>query len=240
LTTFVLVHGAWQGPSTWDRVTPLLESKKHRVLPATLSGLGPRGYELSQELTLDHHVNDIVGLFEYEDLEGAVLVGHSYAGTVITAAAERVAPRVKALVYIDAFVPKDGQATLQLLPEQIREAFKTMARTHGDGWRLPSGENLLDVWGLKEGPHRDFVRKRLCDFSIRFFESTVRLPGPRPAERLKRAYISCVAEDYPARPAFAPFARVAKQGGWPYLELESGHDCHVERPGDVAEFLMAV
>jgi pimeloyl-ACP methyl ester carboxylesterase len=218
-----------------------LQSKNHRVLLATLSGLGPRGYELSQELTLDHHVNDIVGLFEYEDLDGAVLVGHSYAGTVITAAAERVAPRVKALVYIDAFVPKDGQATLQLLPEQIREAFKTMAQTHGDGWRLPSGENLLDVWGLKEGPHRDFVRKRLCDFSIRFFESTVRLPGAAGgAERLKRAYISCVAADYPARPAFAPFAAMAKQGGWPYLELPTGHDCHVERPRDVAEFLMAV
>jgi pimeloyl-ACP methyl ester carboxylesterase len=216
----------------------LLQSKKYRVLPATLSGLGPRGYELSQELTLDHHVNDLVGLFEYEDLGDAVLVGHSYAGTVITAAAERLSRRVKALVYVDAFVPKDGQTTLQLLPGPIGETFKTIARTHGDGWRLPSGENLLDAWGLKAGPHRDFVRKKLCDFSLRFFESTVRLPGAA-AERLKRAYISCVAEDYPARPAFAPFAALAKQGRWPYLELESGHDCHVERPREVAEFLMA-
>ena len=238
MTTFVLVHGAWQGPSTWDLLTPLLESKNHRVLPPTLSGLGPRGYELSQALTLDHHVNDVVGLCEYEDLGGAVLVAHSYAGSVITAAAERVSRRLKALVYIDAFVPKDGQTTLQLLPAPITEAFKTTAQTHGDGWRLPAGENLLDVWGLKQGPHRDFVRKRLCDFSLRFFESTVRLPAAA-TERLKRAYISCVAADYPARPAFAPFAALAKQGGWPYLELPSGHDCHVERPREVAEFLMA-
>jgi pimeloyl-ACP methyl ester carboxylesterase len=239
MTTFVLVHGAWQGPSTWDLVTPLLQSDNHRVLPATLSGLGPRGYELSQELTLDDHVNDIVGLCEYEDLDGAVLVGHSYAGSVITAAAERVGRRVKALVYVDGFVPRDGQTTLQLLPEPIREAFKKTAQSQGDGWRLPAGENLLDVWGLKQGPSRDFVRKKLCDFSIRFFESTVHLPGAA-AERLKRAYISCVSEGYPARAAFAPFAAVAKQGGWPYLELPTGHDCHVERPREVAEFLMAV
>jgi pimeloyl-ACP methyl ester carboxylesterase len=238
MTTFVLVHGAWQGPSTWDLVTPLLQSKHHRVLAATLSGLGPRGYELSRELTLEHHVNDVVGLFDYEDLAGAVLVGHSYAGTVITAAAERVARRVKALVYVDAFVPTDGQATLELLPDPIRETLKTIARTHGDGWRLPGGENLLDIWGLKPGPHRDFVRKRLCDFSIRCFESTIRLPDAA-AERLKRAFISCVAADYPGRAAFAPFASVAKQGRWPYLELPTGHDCHVERPRDVAEFLMA-
>ena len=238
MTTFVLVHGAWQGPSTWDLVTPLLESKNHRVLPATLSGLGPRRYELSQELSLEHHVNDIVGLFEYEDLGGAVLVGHSYAGSVITAAAERVGRRVKALVYVDAFVPKDGQATLQLLPDPVREAIKGMAKTQGDGWRLPGGDHLLDLWGLKPGPARDFVRKKLCDFSIRFFESIVRVPAAA-AEHLKRAYISCVGEGYPAGAAFAPFARVAKTEKWPYLELPTGHDCHVERPREVAEFLMA-
>src|SRR5204862_1217419 len=132
-----------------------------RVLTATLSGLGPRRYELSPQLTVEHHVNDVAGLFEYEDLNGAVLVGHSYAGSVITAAAERVARRVKALVYVDAFVPKDGETTLQLLPDPVREAVKGMARSQGDGWRLPAGDHLLDLWGLTPGPARDFVRSKL-------------------------------------------------------------------------------
>jgi pimeloyl-ACP methyl ester carboxylesterase len=216
-----------------------LQAKNHRVLTATLSGLGPRRYELSPQLTLEHHVNDVAGLFEYEDLGGAVLVGHSYAGSVITAAAERVARRVRSLVYVDAFVPKDGQATLQLLPDPVREALKGMAKTQGDGWRLPGGDYLLDLWGLRPGAARDFVRKKLSDFSIRFFESPVRLPQSA-AEQLKRAYISCVAEEYPARAAFAPFAATAKKEKWPYLELPTGHDCHVERPREVAEFLMSV
>src|SRR5204862_384224 len=81
-------------------------------------------------------------LFEYEDLDGAVVVCHSYGGSVTTAAAERLARRVKALVHIHAFVPKDGQATLQLFPDQIREAFKTIAQTRGEGWRLLAGEQL--------------------------------------------------------------------------------------------------
>jgi pimeloyl-ACP methyl ester carboxylesterase len=239
MATFVLVHGAWQGASTWDLMVPYLTAKGHRVLAPALTGLGQRRHELSPQVTVDMHIADVVEVFEYEDLHDVVLAGHSYAGSVVTAATEKIAPRLKALVYVDGFVPRDGETTMQLLPPAVQDRFRASAQTEGDGWRLPGSEKQLDGWGLKPGSARDFVKSKLCDFSLRCFEGQVRLPQ-QASEKVPRAYVSCTAEGYPARPAFAPFAARAKAQAWPVLDLPTGHDCHVEEPKAVADFLMSL
>ena len=85
---------------------------------------------------------------------------------------------------------------------------------------------------------RDFVRARLCDFTLRCFEEPIRLPVNRKAG-LPATYIACVAEEYPARPFFAPFAEKARSSSWDVSEVKSGHDCHVERPDEVARILLS-
>jgi hypothetical protein len=82
------------------------------------------------------------------------------------------------------------------------------------------------------------VRARLCDFSLRCFEEPLRLPTNRKAG-IPATYVSCVAEGYPAMPFFAPFAAKARAAGWEVAELKTGHDCHVERPGEVATILLS-
>jgi pimeloyl-ACP methyl ester carboxylesterase len=157
---------------------------------------------------------------------------------IISGVVETNPTQVRRLVFVDAFIPENGQCVLDLLPAEAGAHFRSVARDHGNGWRLPGGEGQLDLWGLKPGEARDFVRARLCDFSLRCFQEPLLLPANRKAS-IPASFVTCVAEGYPARPFFAPFAAKARASGWEVVELETGHDCHVERPGEVASILLS-
>ncbi len=239
MATYLLVHGAWQGASTWAFVEEGLRSKGHSVFVPTLSGAGIRQYELQPDMTLEIHVRDVLGVLEFEDLKDVILVGHSYGGMVITAVAELAAERLSTLVYVDAFVPKDGQTAFELFPPWLGDALVQQADELGDGWRLPGFEGRLDLWALKEGPARDFVRTKLCDFPMSCFKSPVKLPT-HAATGLNRAYIACTADGYRLREVFEPFAAQARREGWRYVDLSTGHDCHVEAADDCVSFLLGL
>jgi pimeloyl-ACP methyl ester carboxylesterase len=238
MSTFVLVHGAWQSTGTWDLLVPLLAKDGHKVITPILSGLRSDQGHLSPEISLKQHIEDVSGAVS-KSQDDVILVGHSYAGMIISGVAETSPSQVRRLVYLDAFIPEDGQCALDLLPLDIGTYFRTVARDHGDGWRLPGGDGQLDLWGLKPGEARDFVRARMCDFSLHCFEEPIRLPANRKAS-IPATFVASVADGYPARPFFEPFAKKARASGWQIAELETGHDCHVERPGEVASILLSV
>ena len=233
----VLVHGALQRATTWDLVAPRLEKSGEHVIVATLTGLEGDG-TLTDAVTLDTHVRDIVALLEREDLRDVVLVGHSYAGMIITGVAEITRARIRHLVYIDALVPTDGQSALDIIPEATGNTFRKVAAAAG-GWRIQAQDGFLDLWGLEHGPAREFVRSRFADFTIRCFEQPVHAPTDA-ASTLPRTFIACVKTTYPARQVFEPFAARAKREGWSYFELPTGHDCQAERPDALAELLSNV
>jgi hypothetical protein len=156
---------------------------------------------------------------------------------IISGVAEALSNRIEKLVYLDAFIPEDGQSVLNLLPAQTGDYFRQVAQEHGGGWRLPGGDAQLDMWGLKPGESRDFARANLCDFTLRCFEEPVHLPANRKAS-LPATYVSCVSETYPARKFFEPFAKKARGLGWRVVEVNTGHDCHVERPQEVMGALL--
>jgi pimeloyl-ACP methyl ester carboxylesterase len=237
MSAVVLVHGAWQGTSTWDLVVPLLQRSGHKVFTPVLTGLGADSNRLSSAVNLNTHIEDVADILKRENLRDITLVGHSYAGMVITGVAEKQHARLKRLVYADAFIPSDRESALDLLPENIQEAFRNQARTNGEGWRLPASESLLDLWGLPPGDARKYVQERLCDFSLRCFEQKVQLPS-NAAGTLPRMFIAAVGHRYPARSVFARFAERARREGWEYRELGTGHDCHVEAPEAFASLLL--
>ncbi len=237
MSTFVLVHGAWQSTGTWDLLVPLLEKRGHKTVRPILAGLGTDCSRLSPAITLQQHVQDVSSeLSKFQS--PVVLVGHSYAGMIISGAVEVDPAKVERLFFLDAFIPDDGQSVLDLLPAETGDYFRDIARQHGAGWRLPAGEGQLDLWGLKPGEARDFVRARLSDFSLRCFEEAIHLPENRKA-KVPATFVGGVAEGYPARPFFQPFARKARALGWKVAEVATGHDCHVEQPDEVAEILMS-
>jgi pimeloyl-ACP methyl ester carboxylesterase len=239
MATFVLVHGAWQTASTWDLVVPKFLQAGHRVVVPRLRGLENEGVALSSAISLRTHIDDVREVLAGENLDRVVLVGHSYAGMVITGVAEQMPDRLDRLVYVDAFVPDDGQSVLDLLPSTVVEMFRQVAGKSGAGWRLRGGESQLDMWGLKPGAERDFVQSCLSDFSLRCFEEAVRLPT-NAAAKIHRTFLACTASEYPARSLFQRFSDRARSEGWAHFELPTGHDCHVEQPEAFVSKLLAI
>ena len=234
----VLVHGAFQTAATWDLVAPRLKESGADVLVASLTGLEGDAGDLTELVALDTHIRDVVGLLERRDLSGVTLVGHSYAGMIITGVAEHVPGRIAHLVYVDALVPEDGQSAMDILPEPTRQTFERLAED-GGGWRMRPTARLLDLWGLEEGAARAFVQQRLADFTIRCFAQPLHAPT-RAAQAIHRSYIASVKPDYPARPVFEPFAARARREGWLYRELPTGHDAQAEMPDALSEFLLTI
>jgi pimeloyl-ACP methyl ester carboxylesterase len=233
----VLIHGALQTAATWDLVAPQLERAGRRVVIARLTGLEGDG-AITEAVTLDTHIRDVVALLEREDLFDVVLVGHSYAGMIITGVAEHAKNRIAHLAYVDALVPKDGESAMDLLPEPTRHAFRTLAE-EGGGWRIRPNPHFLDLWGLEEGAAKTFVQSRMADFTIHCFTQPLRAPT-HAAENIARSYLASVKPGYPAKAVFDPFAARARREGWGYAELATGHDAQAEMPKAVAEWLLAI
>lgn len=137
MATFVLVHGAWHGGWCWRRLLPLLRSAGHEACTPTLTGLGERANRHTPATDLATHIQDVVGVPEFEEPRDVALVGHSYGGLVIAGVAARVPERVAHLVYLDAFVPGDGQALLDLLPPLVAVGTREPSQREGDGIRIP-------------------------------------------------------------------------------------------------------
>src|SRR5258707_3639351 len=119
MPNFVLVHGAWHGGWCYRGTANELRGRGHVVVTPTLTGVGERFHASSEAITLETHILDVVGCIEAEELDQVVLCGHSYAGMVITGAADRMAERIKTLVYLDAFVPEHGDSCHFLLPTAL-------------------------------------------------------------------------------------------------------------------------
>ncbi|MDU0301849.1 alpha/beta fold hydrolase, partial [Streptomyces sp. PAL114] len=135
MSTYLLVHGAWHDGRCWERVAPLLEAAGHRAFHPSLTGYGDKAHLLGPEVGLDTHVEDVVRLIKDEDLTDVILVGHSYAGLVISSAANEVPERVAHLVYLDAMVPEHGETAVDAQP--VTQSLIDLAASTDTPWRIP-------------------------------------------------------------------------------------------------------
>lgn len=227
--TYVLVHGAWHGSWCWRHVTPLLTAGGHKVLTPTLTGLGDRAHLLRPEISLATHVADVATAIETEELADVILVGHSYAGMVITGAAERCADRIKRLVYLDALVPVHGQSGFDLNSEQFRETLEADAREHGDGYKVTA--LTPQALGITDPTDAEWVAARLVPHPIGTFRDPVEARDRVPS--IASTFIFCT------RFGFSDTAARCRANGWPVLEIDSGHDAMITNPQELAELLLS-
>lgn len=238
MSTFLLVHGAWHNGRCWERVVPLLEAAQHRVFAPSLTGFGDKAHLLGPEVGLDTHVDDVVGLITEEDLGDVVLVGHSYAGLVISAVAHRIPERVAHLVYLDAMVPEDGESAADVQP--VTRQLIELAEKSESGWRvppLPEQPAPFGLFGVTDPADVAWLRGMLSDQPVRCLQQPVRLGNPA-VDAIPRTHIHNVGA-MPAGVTRRPVPSTQPNGTASQVwELLTGHDSMITMPGELSELLL--
>jgi pimeloyl-ACP methyl ester carboxylesterase len=229
--TFLVCHGAWSAGWAWKKMHPLMAAAAHRLVTPTCTGLGDREHLANRSINLETHVQDILNVIRYEDLRDIVLIGHSYGGMVATAVADRARDRIAQLIYLDAFVPREGQSLLDL-NQPARARMMQLAAT-GDGWRVPPNPTPPDT----SPADVEWLSERRVDMPIKCFVTPLKL---RHGElTLPRSYIYALRT--PPADTFRPFAERAKsEPGWGYHEIDASHSPHVTAPETLMPMLQKI
>ena len=229
--TFVLVHGAWHGGWCWRRVADILEGQGHKVFTPTLTGLCDRSHLMSHAITLQTHVDDIVNLIAWERLENICLVGHSYGGMPISLVAEAVGEKISSFVFLDAFVPENGETPLDLITPHVQADIRA-AMARGEVSRpSPSAAyfKVIDAADIAwvdslTTPHPNGV-----------WVQKMALTGAR--EKIaKKSYIR--AGLYPNAIFDAHMEKCRTRPGWRVHIAPAGHDVMVDAPVELAKLLV--
>jgi len=230
--TFVLVHGAWHGGWCWRRVADLLERQGHKVFTPTLTGLGERAHLMSKDIRLATHVTDVVNHMKWEGLDGVVLCGHSYGGMVVSGVAEQMAEKIASIVFLDAFVPDNGEALVDLTGAATLDLLRA-AQTKGE---IGIPARTAASFNVNE-KDRAWVDAMCVPQPINTFLDKPTLTGAR--ERIgKKSYIRALNN---ANPGFdKAMARAKADKSWRTYEVACGHDVMVDMPERMAEILLEV
>lgn len=228
MTDFVLVHGAWHGAWCWRKILPPLWANGHRAFAVTLTGVGERAHLMSSSIRLATHIDDVVSVIETEELARPVLVGHSYAGLLITAAADRYAERIARLIYVDAIIPSSGESWSSSHDESARQARRADIARNGTLPPPPSS-----AYGLT-GEDAAWVDRRQKPHPGGVYEDVLHFDEARVAG-LPRTFVDCTS---PALPTIKRSReRVRSESGWQVIEIATGHDPMISAPARLLEIL---
>lgn len=232
MSSFVLVPGAWHGSWCWNRVRQRLQAAGHDVFTPTLTGLAERSHLLTPEVDLETHIQDVLNLIRWEGLSDIVLCGHSYGGAVVTGVADRVPDRIRALVYLDAFVLEDNENVFQHVPPETAARMLELVNSVGEGWKVPPIP--AEVFQVNEAD-RDRVDAQCTFQSMATFEQRLRLTGG--VKKIPSiVYIRATA--FRDGAPFPPFFEKAKAAGWKTLEMPCGHDVMLDMPEELTRALI--
>jgi len=223
-TTYVLVHGAWHGSWCWKRVRKRLRDAAHQVFTPTLTGLGERSHLNSAAVSLSTHIADVFNLLRWEDLSDVILCGHSYGGNVITGVADRIPERIRTLVYLEAFVPEDGECLFDLHAPEHAQHMCLQAQTAGDGWNVPPIPAERFNVNLRDAA---WVNAQCTPQSIASFEEQIRL-NRVPSQAHDATHILATGWD---NSPFRDAHERAKWKKWRTRTVNCGCEVMIDLPG---------
>ncbi len=231
MATFVLVHGAWSGAHGFRKVRRLLQAQGHEVFTPALTGIGARAHLASPQVNLDTHIQDVVNLIWYEDLQDIVLLGFSYGGMVVTGALEYIADRVKHLIYVDAFVPEHGQSVSDMVSTR-----KAPVGLGAPAFLQPTPR------AFEDSAEASFHTPRRVPQPAATFAQPVRLTRALESYGFSLTYVRATEDDH-TQQSDQQFARAAAHAQvsarWEYHEIDTNHMIPVNRPESLANILLS-
>jgi len=236
--TYVLVGGAWLGAWAWDDVARQLRALGHAVHPVTLTGLGDRAHLAGRATDLETHVADVVAALRYTDATGVTLVGHSYAGTVVAAAADRAPEAVSTVVHVDTAPLPAGLSTLDFSPPPVQEAIRAQV---GGGWQVPVPARAELPGDGSDLDDDDWARFQRLATPHPFASYTQPVTYSGAAHPHRQVGIAChdaqqflaFARSRPDDPMFADLL----SPDWTWCELDAGHWPMFSAPDPLAALL---
>jgi pimeloyl-ACP methyl ester carboxylesterase len=250
MTVFVLVHGAWGGAHGFRKVRGPLREAGHEVFTPSLTGIGERAHLTSPQVCLTTHITDVVNTVWYEDLSDIVLLGFSYGGFVVTGALEYIAERVRHLVYLDAFVPGDGDTVAG--PGGAVSGHGGAVSGHGGVVSGPGGAGhgvipLGQDWLVPPLPREfddpaeaEWAVARRSPQPVRCFTEPVRLARPLEDFPFTRTYIKATGDPRPPEggPFWVAADRAKASPAWCYHEIATNHMIASNRPEELTRLLL--
>ncbi len=244
MATFVLVPGFWLGAWAWHAVAKSLRADAHEVYAVTLTGLAERKHLGNPQVDLDTHINDVFNLIEYEGLTDVILVGHSYAGLVITAVADRLAQKLAKLVYIDTAPLPNGVSLIEFYPPDLRKLYRQRVAIEGDGWRLPFPPwEELDKSGAAKDLDNDLravIDARATDMPFGPAKQPVTVASTARV-KLPKTAIWCTTRSQQVRQMVEsgnPMFKELAGPEWTFIELPTGHWPMFSKPRELADLLV--
>jgi pimeloyl-ACP methyl ester carboxylesterase len=225
VATYVLVPGAWLGGWAWRKVATRLREAGHEVYPVTLTGLGERIHLAHPDVNLETHIADVTNVLTWNDLHDVILVGHSYAGIVVTGVADRIPERIATVVYLDSAPLADGQAMTDLYPPEALAAVEQEVTEQGDGWRWPFpgfarlGQDA-SLRGL-DGADRAWMEAKAAPQPWATYTRSLRVQQEERGT-YERVAIACDDVRGLVGAGIPPIVAMT-QPPWRYLELDTGH-----------------
>ena len=234
MVDIVLVHGAFHGGWCWAETASNLTKRGARVFTPSLTGLADRKHLFSPSVNLATHVEDIVNLIEYESLEGCVLVGHSYAGNVLSGVGDQLREKISHYVFMDASVPVNGSVSwgwASLCPDRHPEMLNVI-KGQGRGVMVPPFPP--SAFGITEPDQSAKLEALLTPMPVGCYTDPIGLPNGG-TEGLKRSYIAATKPAYERMAATIEW--IKKDTDWSLREIATCHDMMLSQPGQTADII---
>ena len=231
---FLLIHGAWHGGWVWNEISEILRYQRYSVSTPTLTGLGEKKHLLSSKITIKTFIEDVVNHIIFEDLNNIILVGHSFAGSVISGVADRLKDRIQKLIYFDAMILIDGQKPFDITPKETVEQRIELAKKFGNNISIPAPS--ADAFGVFDIKKSLLLEEKLTPHPLSAFQSKLILKN-EVGNGIPLSYIFCTKPVYKSLESSREIVRKMK---WPIFELNAGHDAMLTHPKETLNLLMKI
>lgn len=228
---FVLVHGAWHGGWCWTHVAQALRSKGHQVFTPTLTGCGERAHLLNSDVGLSTFIDDVLAVMDCEELSDVNLVGHSFAGPVISAVADRLPEKLRHLIYLDALIVPNGESAMSILPAQVQQERRQTIDKEGLRMAIPSPEKM----GVTEKNQAAWLSRRLTPHPLLAYTERLNLQHPI-GNGVRKTYVAVTNPWYPPLENIRNWVR--QQKDWGFEEINAGHDAMITSPSELTALLL--